>query len=422
MSLFSRWMRKKEQEPVQDLPGEQVQFAQEEVPEQAVQLPPELQKQEVESPPLQDTAAPEITVAVKSMPFPQEYTEEDLLRLICEKDASDLHISAGAPPIIRLHGDLIPLDVPLLTDERARKLILPLLSYFQKEKLINSKRVDFTYEFGETARFRTNVYLQYHGLGAALRLIPHRIPTLDEMSFPAVLKTISLLTSGLCVVTGPSGCGKSTTLAAMINYINDNRSAHIITIEDPIEFFHDNKKCLIDHREVGTHANSFSDAVRAALREDPDIILVGEMRDLETIYQAVKAAETGCLVFATLHTNSAPKTVDRIIDVFPAKQQGQIRSMLSVSLRAVISQQLLKRADETGRIAAFEILISTTGLPNLIREDKTNQILNFMNMWRSLGMQSMDTVLLELVRAGTITAEEAKERASDQINFALELD
>jgi twitching motility protein PilT len=282
-------------------------------------------------------------------------------------------------------------------------------------------RLDFTYELGETARFRTNLYQQYHGIAGAFRLIPHKMPTIEELNLPEVLKTVALSKGGICIVTGPTGSGKSTTMAAMINYINDNRSAHIITIEDPIEFFHTNKNCLIDHREVGEHANSFSDAVKAALREDPDIILVGEMRDLETIYQAIKAAETGVLVFGTLHTNNASKTVDRMIDVFPAKQQEQIRSMLAESLKAVIAQQLLKKAGGKGRVAALEILLSASGLSNLIREGKTSQLPNFIQMWRSIGMRAMDTTLRDLVKAGVITAEAAMEKCQDPVNFSREL-
>lgn len=373
-----------------------------------------------EAEPAEEIGPPPRTATVDEstvMPFKSDYVIDDLLTLIYKLDASDLHLSAGAPPVIRLHGDLIPLGVPVLSNESAENHILSILNHSQKERFFSTKRLDFTYEMGETARFRTNVFFQYHGIAAAFRLIPHRIPSIAELKLPPILHTISMSNSGICLVTGPTGSGKSTTLAAMIDFINDHRKAHIITIEDPVEFFHTNKSCLIDHREIGTHANSFADAVRAALREDPDIILVGEMRDLETIYQAIKVAETGCLVFATLHTNNASKTVDRMIDVFPAKQQAQIRSMLAQSLRAVISQQLIKRADRKGRCVAQEILLSVSGLSNLIREGKTNQVPNFINMGRSLGMQSMDMALMKLVEQGLITMEAAREKARDQQDF-----
>jgi twitching motility protein PilT len=352
-----------------------------------------------------------------TIPFKEDYVIDDLLKLVFQTNASDLHFSAGAPPIIRLHGDLMPLAVPKLDAEKAKKLLMDILKPQQREKFCSTNRIDFTYEMGTMARFRTNIFHQYHGIAAAFRLIPHKIPTIDSLNLPQILKEIATSRSGIVIVTGPTGSGKSTTLASMIDFINENRNAHIITVEDPIEFFHTNKNCLIDHREVGEHANSFADAVRSALREDPDIILVGEMRDLETIYQAVKVAETGCLVYATLHTNNASKAVDRMIDVFPAKQQAQIRSMLAQSLRAVIAQQLIKKIGGKGRVAVLEILLAISGLGNLIREGKTNQIPNFINTGRSYGMQSIDLALLELVNNEVITLEAALEKCQDPNNL-----
>jgi twitching motility protein PilT len=421
MSLFSMWSKKKGAVEAQES-FTQDQLHEPPVQEQRMVTPTHPgQRRADEIPLLQGTAPPAPIKAIEALPFKKDYTLDDLLMLIYEKNASDLHLSGGAPPVIRLHGDLVPLDVPLLSDEEARKVIMPILSFQQREKFSQTMRLDFTYEIGEAARFRTNLYLQYHGIAGAFRLIPHKMPTIEELNLPPVLKTISNSGSGIVIVTGPTGSGKSTTLASIINFINDTRSAHIITVEDPIEFFHLNKNCLIDHREVGEHANSFSDAVRAALREDPDIILVGEMRDLETIYQAVKAAETGCLVFGTLHTNSAPKTIDRMIDVFPAKQQEQIRSMLAESLRGVIAQQLLKKADGKGRVAVQEILMSASGLSNLIREGKTSQLPNFIQMWRHIGMQSMDAALRDLMKQGVVTPQAAREKAQDQIAFDREM-
>jgi len=364
-------------------------------------------------------AAADSFEAEGAMPFKQNYTIDDLLKLIYEKGASDLHFSAGAPPVIRLHGDLVPLAVPALTEETAHDMIMAILTPQEREKFISTMHMDCAYEIKGVARFRCNIYMQHKGMAGAFRIIPVRIPTIEDLGLPDVIRTIAESRSGICIVTGPTGSGKSTTLASIINYINDTRRAHIITVEDPIEFFHTNKQCLIDHREVGHHANSFADAVRAALREDPDIILVGEMRDLETIYQAIKVAETGCLVFATLHTNNAAKTVDRMIDVFPPKQQAQIRSMLAISIRAIVAQQLLKKIDGKGRVAAQEILLNASGLSNLIREGKTSQIPNFINMGRTLGMQSMDQALMQLVERGDITKNAAIEKCQDPANFGV---
>jgi twitching motility protein PilT len=355
---------------------------------------------------------PEPVHEVELVP-PDDFTLDDLLHLLVNSGGSDLHLAVHSPPIERVHGDLVRMKAPVLTQKKLEQILYPIMGYEQKEKYFASGNLDFAYEIKGLARFRANYFNQYHGMAAVFRIIPSKIPTIDKLNLPPVLKKIAMYRSGMVIVTGPTGSGKSTTLAAMIDYINDNRPAHIITIEDPLEFSHINKQCVIDHREVGIHATEFADALRSSLREDPDIILVGEMRDLETIYQAVKAAETGVLVFATLHTNSAPKTVDRMIDVFPAKQQEQIRSMLSESLRAVVAQQLMKTKDGKGRCAANEILISMSGLGNLIREGKTNMIPSFIQTGREHGMTSMDLALIELLKQGKIDLKAAKEKASD---------
>lgn len=344
---------------------------------------------------------------------PENYTLDDLLNVLVDSGGSDLHLAVNSSPIVRVHGDLKRMKVDRITGEKIESILYPVMGYEQKEKYFKSGNLDFAYEISGVARFRANYFNQYHGMAGVFRIIPSKIPTIDQLKLPTVLKEISLYRSGMVIVTGPTGSGKSTTLAAMINHLNESRAAHIITIEDPLEFSHQNKKCIIDHREVGIHATSFADALRSSLREDPDIILVGEMRDLETIYQAVKAAETGVLVFATLHTNSAPKTVDRMIDVFPAKQQEQIRSMLSISLKAVVAQQLLKTFDGKGRCASNEILISMSGLGNLIREGKTSMIPSFIQTGREHGMQSMDQSLINLLKQKKITVKAAKEKAHD---------
>lgn len=344
---------------------------------------------------------------------PENYSLDDLLIILVESGGSDLHLAVNSPPIIRIHGDLMRMKAEKITQHKIESILKPLMAYDQIEKYNETGNLDFAYEIPGTARFRANYFQQYYGMGGVFRIIPSKIPTIEQLNLPHVLKRISLFRSGMVIVTGPTGSGKSTTLAAMINHINENRAAHIITIEDPLEFAHNNKKCVIDHREVGIHASSFADALRAALREDPDIILVGEMRDLETIYQAIKAAETGVLVFATLHTNSASKTVDRMIDVFPAKQQEQIRSMLSESLRAVVAQQLLKTIDGKGRCAANEILLAMSGLGNLIREGKTNMIPSFIQTGREHGMQSMDHTIIEFLKAKKVSLKSAKEKAND---------
>ncbi len=361
--------------------------------------------------PAAPTPTPEARILLE-----EGYDLDTLLRRLVAEKGSDLHLSVGVPPVFRLHGDLVVSLAAPLTQEHARKILYAVVDEDRIEQLESSGNVDFAYEIPGLARFRANYFKQHRGLAAVFREIPSRIPTIEDLKLPSVLADIAMLKSGLVVVTGPTGSGKSTTLAAMINHVNRHRKAHVITIEDPIEFYHPSLNCLIDHREVGQHAVSFADALRASLREDPDIILVGEMRDLETIYNAIKAAETGSLVFATLHTNSAAKTVDRIIDVFPARQQEQIRAMLAESFRAVVAQLLLKKTGGQGRVAVHEILVAEAGFSNLIREGKTSQINNYIQTGKEFGMQTMDAGLLKLLQAGTITRETVLEKCHDR-NF-----
>jgi len=345
------------------------------------------------------------------------FSLNELLKKCLEFSASDIHLEVGAPPIFRINGDVVFTDLPLLTQDQMENLCFPLMSDAQSKTFHATGNMDLAYEIPGTARFRVNILKQYHGLGAILRLIPEDIPSMETLGLPEVVKKVCMNSRGIVIVTGPTGSGKSTSLAAMIHYINTIRKAHIITIEDPIEFTHKSNKCLIDQREIGHHTKSFSDALRAALREDPNIILVGEMRDLETIALAITAAEMGVLVFGTLHTNSAAKTIDRIIDVFPAKQQDQVRTQLAQSLKSVVAQQLLKRVDRKGRVAAFEIMLCNTGLANLIREGKTTLLSSFMQMGSSEGMQTMDAALISLVKEGRITLEAALTRALDLTTF-----
>ncbi|MFH0801797.1 MAG: type IV pilus twitching motility protein PilT [bacterium] len=340
-----------------------------------------------------------------------------LFRTMLDNGASDLHLTSGYKPMLRILGDLLPVDFPPLSPETAVQIFYSLITPEQRSLFEMTGNLDFSHEIMDGARLRVNYMKQYYGMSAVFRLIPDKIPTVEELNLPQVVKEISLYRRGLVIVTGPTGSGKSTTLAAMLNHINENRPYHIITIEDPIEFSHTQKRSLIDHREVGTHTLTFSGSLRAALREDPDVILVGEMRDLETMSLALKAAETGVLVLTTLHTNSAAKTVDRIVDSFPAKEQEQIRSMLADSLKAVIAQQLIKTRDGKGRVAAVEILIATSGLPNIIREGKTGHIPLFIETGKSDKMQTMDTSLISFVRQGKITAAAAREYAQDLSAF-----
>ena len=330
----------------------------------------------------------------------------ELLRFALDSGGSDLHISAGEPPVIRIHGEMTKVDMPALDKEDVHNMIYDILSDFQRKVFEEHLELDFSFGLGELARFRVNVFRQHRGESAVFRTIPSKIPTFDQLNLPKVFKDISSLEKGLVLVTGPTGSGKSTTLAAMIDYINDTVKEHILTIEDPIEFLHTSKKCLLNQRELGPHTKSFANALRSALREDPDTILVGEMRDLETIQLALTAAETGHLVFATLHTSSAPDTVDRVIDVFPAGQQNQVRSMLSGALQAVISQALFKRRDGKGRVAAFEVMIATPAIRNLIRENKIAQIPSMIQTSKGLGMQTMEAACNELIAKNLVTRDE----------------
>jgi len=330
----------------------------------------------------------------------------ELLRFALESGGSDLHISAGEPPVIRIHGEMTKVDLPPLDKEDVHNMIYDILSDFQRKVFEEHLELDFSFGLGEIARFRVNVFKQHRGESAVFRTIPSKIPSFDELNLPRVFKDIASLEKGLVLVTGPTGSGKSTTLAAIVDYINETVKEHILTIEDPIEFLHSSKKCLINQRELGPHTKSFANALRSALREDPDVILVGEMRDLETIQPALTAAETGHLVFATLHTSSAPDTVDRVIDVFPAGQQNQVRSMLSGSLQAVISQALFKRRDGRGRVAGFEVMIATPAVRNLIRENKIAQIPSMIQTSKGIGMQTMEAACNELIAKNLVTRDE----------------
>jgi twitching motility protein PilT len=334
-----------------------------------------------------------------------------------ERGASDLHMVIGFPPMLRLRGELTPTSHPVLTPESNRDLLFEMLNENQQATLESHRDFDMAYELEGVARFRCNFLYQHRGVGAVFRLIPTEILTLEQLQMPPVLKIIAMLKRGLVLVTGPTGSGKSTTLAAMINYINEMRDAHIITIEDPLEFVHPNKKCLFTQREIGTHAKSFADALKVAGREDPDIILVGEMRDTATISLALTCAELGILVFGTLHTNSAAKTVDRIINAFPADQQEQTRTMLAESLSAVVAQQLLKTKDGKGRCAAIEILLGSSALATTIRDGKIAQINSLIQTGSNIGMQNMDQHLLQLIKEDKITASAAYEKALDKKIF-----
>jgi twitching motility protein PilT len=333
-----------------------------------------------------------------------------LLAFGVEQNASDCHLSSGEPPMLRVNGEMKKLDLPSLSREEVHALVYDIMNDTQRKNFEESLECDFSFEMGGLARFRVNVFMQRKGEGAVFRTIPTKILTLEELGMPGVLKQLCEKTKGLILVTGPTGSGKSTTLAAMIDYLNNTSEGHILTIEDPIEFVHESKKCLINQRELGPHTHSFANALRAALREDPDVILVGELRDLETIQLALTAAETGHVVFATLHTSSAPKTVDRVIDVFPPNQQAQIRAQFAESIEAVITQTLLKKKTG-GRIPALEIMTGTTAIRNLIREGKIHQILGTMQVSQKDGMQTMDMALQSLVTRNLVTKEEAQSRS-----------
>ncbi|MDR5893879.1 type IV pilus twitching motility protein PilT [Halomonas mongoliensis] len=334
----------------------------------------------------------------------------ELLAFSAKQKASDLHLSAGLPPMIRVDGDIRRLNVPAMEDREVRKLIYDIMADRQRRDYEEFYETDFSFEVPGVSRFRVNVFNHARGAGAVFRTIPSEVLTLEDLGLGQVFRQLSMLPRGLVLVTGPTGSGKSTTLAAMIDYVNDNRYEHILTIEDPVEFVHRSKRCLINQREVHRDTHGFAPALRSALREDPDVILVGEMRDLETIRLALTAAETGHLVFGTLHTTSAAKTIDRIIDVFPGDEKSMVRSMLSESLQAVISQTLLKRIGG-GRVAAHEILVATAAVRNLIREDKVAQIYSAIQTGGNLGMQTLDASLAKLVADNVVARDEAQARA-----------
>ena len=342
----------------------------------------------------------------------------ELLAFSVKNKASDLHLSAGLPPMIRVHGDVRRINVPALDHKGVHSMIYDIMNDGQRKFYEENLEVDFSFEVPNLARFRVNAFVQNRGAGAVFRTIPSKVLSLEELNAPTIFKEISDQPRGIVLVTGPTGSGKSTTLAAMVDYINDKEFGHILTVEDPIEFVHQSKKCLINQREVGPHTLSFNNALRSALREDPDVILVGELRDLETIRLALTAAETGHLVFGTLHTSSAAKTVDRIIDVFPAAEKEMVRSMLSESLRAVISQTLLKTKDGTGRVAAHEIMIGTPAIRNLIRENKIAQMYSSIQTGQNVGMQTLDQNLTELVRRNIVAVGEARTKAMNKDAFA----
>jgi twitching motility protein PilT len=341
----------------------------------------------------------------------------ELLAFSVKNKASDLHLSAGLPPMIRVHGDVRRINVPALEHKDVHGMVYDIMNDSQRKVYEETLECDFSFEIPNLARFRVNAFNQNRGAGAVFRTIPSKVLTLEDLNAPKIFAEIANQPRGLVLVTGPTGSGKSTTLAAMINHVNENEYGHILTVEDPIEFVHESKKCLINQREVGPHTLSFSNALRSALREDPDIILVGEMRDLETIRLAMTAAETGHLVFGTLHTSSAAKTVDRIIDVFPAAEKEMIRAMLSESLRAVISQTLCKTKDGTSRVAAHEIMIGTPAIRNLIREAKVAQMYSAIQTGNQFGMQTLDQNLSDLVKRNMISASEARSKAKLPENF-----
>ncbi|HPZ08445.1 MAG TPA: PilT/PilU family type 4a pilus ATPase [Candidatus Eremiobacteraeota bacterium] len=346
---------------------------------------------------------------------------DELLLAILDKGGSDLHISTDSKPIIRLHGDLVTLeDFPILTSADTEEFFSEILTDDQKSELDQERAVSFCYEMSfdqEEYRFRASVFEQRRGWDGAFRVIPLQIPSMEELNIPDSVKHFSDLQQGLVVVTGSSGCGKTTTLAAIINYMNENYNKHIITLEEPIEYIHSHKSSIIRQREINLHTPSYKDALMAAMREDPDVILIGEMVDADSIQFAMTAAETGHLVFSTLHTSSAARTIDRLIDSFPARQQAQVRIMLSESLKGVVSQQLLKKKDGKGRVAAFEILTGCVPLATIIRERRTFQIPSLIQTSKSLGMQSMDISLLNLYERGFISAETAFEAATDETMF-----
>ena len=343
----------------------------------------------------------------------------ELLAFGVKNKASDLHLSSGLPPMIRVHGDMRRINLPAMAHKDVHAMIYDIMNDEQRKIYEENKEVDFSFEVPNLARFRVNAFIQQRGAAAVMRTIPSKVFSLEDLKAPAIFTDIASFPRGLVLVTGPTGSGKSTTLAAMIHYINEKEQGHILTVEDPIEFVHESRKCLINQREVGRDTLSFNNALRSALREDPDVILVGEMRDLETIRLAMTAAETGHLVFGTLHTSSAAKTIDRIIDVFPADEKEMVRAMLSESLRAVISQTLLKTKDCAGRVAAHEIMICTPAIRNLIREAKVPQMYSAIQTSQGMGMQTLDQCLVSLVKTNAIASSEARAKAVNKDLFPL---
>jgi twitching motility protein PilT len=346
---------------------------------------------------------------------------DQFLKVLVEQKGSDLHLTVGSPPVMRIHGELQRFKFRELTNADMESLIYEIMEEEWRITFVDRLDYDFAYEVEGLARFRANVFWQRKGLGAVLRTIPEDIMSADQLGLPEGVRRMCMLSKGLVLVTGPTGSGKSTTLAAMVDLINNTRNDHILTIEDPIEFVHRNKKSLVNQREIRTNTRSFANALRAALREDPDVIMVGEMRDRETIELGITAAETGHLVFGTVHTSSAPKTVDRMIDVFPADEQEQIRSMLAESLKGVIAQVLLKAKDGKSRMAAWEILVGTSAIGNLIREGKIHQIPSIIQTGKKDGMQLLDQHILEFLMSGRITAEEAYMKANNKQAFMQHL-
>ncbi|QIF08350.1 type IV pilus twitching motility protein PilT [Ralstonia mannitolilytica] len=341
-----------------------------------------------------------------------------LLAFSAKNKASDLHLSAGLPPMIRIHGDMRRINVPPLTHQDVHAMVYDIMSDVQRKVYEENLEVDFSFEIPGLSRFRVNAFNQNRGASAVFRTIPSKVLSLDDLKAPPVFAELAMKPRGLVLVTGPTGSGKSTTLAAMVNHRNENDMGHILTVEDPIEFVHESKKSLINQRELGPHTLSFANALKSALREDPDVILVGELRDLETIRLALTAAETGHLVFATLHTSSAAKTIDRVVDVFPSEEKDMVRTMLSESLEAVISQTLLKTRDGSGRIATHEIMITTPAIRHLIRENKISQMYSMMQTSSGMGMQTLDQCLADLIKRSAINYADARAIAKNPDAFA----